>query len=189
MDKISVARGLVKLKTLQKQIDEMDSFECVAMIQGKHDNSIGDIKKFEERVKSTYQKYTDLISFRDKLKSAIVASNAGTMLTVSGKLMSVAEAIERKASISNRKKLLHSLRVSARQGMQLYESAMDKYRESLAKETEARVEAIRELFEPSLIDPLDVKAKIAELEDDIRQFEEEVDFALSESNIATMIEI
>ena len=64
----------------------------------------------ESRAKADYQSIEALIKRRNAIKSAIVVSNATTKIEVAGVKMTVAEAIERKTSISYDIQLLDKLK-------------------------------------------------------------------------------
>lgn len=65
---------------------------------------------FDERAKASHQSATDLIANRNSLKSAIVKSNTTTDVDVNGKIMTRAEAIERKNSIEYEELLLAEMK-------------------------------------------------------------------------------
>jgi hypothetical protein len=59
---------------------------------------------------SRYQQINDLITFRQKLKSTLIGSNANTLVKVCGREMTVAETIEEKNSIKHKKILLAKMK-------------------------------------------------------------------------------
>lgn len=205
MRTMTVTEGLVKLKTLDKRINKERENVFVSCGKKKADEVQG-IKKadIESALKSGYDSVIDLMENRAKIKAAIVKSNAETELIVGKEKMTVAEAIERKSGIEYDKALLsrmveqyefaksqvdtqnHALEGSIEQMTQKL-SESDK--QNLATEQKALAEAYMKDNEWGLIDPLDIGAKIKELDERIDAFESNVDTALSLSNAVTMIEV
>ena len=149
---------------------------------------------------------SDLIAQRAKIKSAIVASNAVTKVTVAGKEMTVAEAIERKASISYEQNLLGVLRSQfgqvsnefAAQQTRMEKEISEKQAQLVGRETNTKItpeemkvltDLVAQRENPAMIDPLDLDSKIKTFTDEINAFLEEVDSALNESNAITKIEV
>lgn len=64
---------------------------------------------FKANAKADFQSITDLIKRRNTIKSAIIKSNAVTMVEVAGKTMTVAEAIDKKSAIDYEQNLLNKL--------------------------------------------------------------------------------
>ena len=97
MRKISITEALNELKLYDSKINKAIANAKLASAAKKSSDKVGVVKKeeFEERAKASYQSVTDLIANRNALKSAIVKSNAVTEVTINGKTMTVAEAIER----------------------------------------------------------------------------------------------
>lgn len=206
---MTVARALTELKLLDKRIrKETNNLEPVVAVKNSSEKIDGVLTKqeFAEETKSSYQKVTDLIDRRNKVKSAIVDSNSKTTVNVSGKKMTRAEAIERKNSIDYEIGLLDRLKstyYSAVTDQEARNAEVDRRLHSLlesslsgesnSKSSEDDIDNISKPFirqnEVVLLDPLDIKDKIEELEEDIDGFMSEVDFVLSESNVITNITI
>lgn len=205
MRTMTVTEGLVELKTLDKRINKARENVWVTCGKKKSDEVQG-IKKadIEQAIKANYESILDLMENRAKIKSAIVKSNAETELTVGGERMTVAEAIERKTSIEYDKALLsrmatqyefaktqidtqnHALEGSIEKMTQRL-SESDK--QNLATEQKALAEAYMKDNEWGFVDPLDISTKIKDLDEQIDNFEANVDTALSLSNAVTMIEV
>ena len=119
--------------------------------------------------------------------------------------MTVAEAIERKTSISvhffqlldKLKEVYADLVDEADSVNQKVTERLDKHLETLfgkdgkvkAAENQEIVKSFLAENEAKIIDPLNLKEKIDSLSKKIEDFEMEVDFALSESNTLTKIKI
>lgn len=203
---ISITEALNELKLYDSKITKaISGCECVGAAK-KSSDKVGLMLKsnFVDRAKSGYQSVTDLIANRNKIKSAIVQSNAVTMIEVAGVPMTVAAAIERKSSIEYDKNLLYSLKrqLAAASSTVLKENTrvdtqVDKMLETfMGKDSDKRpskedqaaiVEPYREKNEWELVDPLDITKVIEELETGIDAFEAEVDTRLAVCNAVTMI--
>ena len=207
-DQISVTRGLVKLKTLAKQIERIfgEGDQIVGVgIGGKPPTNFHSPEDFKVKAKSAFDSLTDLIKFRSDLKSAIVKSNANTIVQVGNTAMTVAEAIERKQSIETDKTFLRILRNqygNCQNAIDIENEDVNRQLERLVESSfggkDKRVEKsdydnIAKPFlaanERKLIDPLGIKAIIDKMALEIDDFLENVDVALSESNARTMISV
>ena len=163
-------------------------------------------EEFKNRAKADYMSITDLIKRRNQIKSAIIQSNAVTMVEVAGKKMTVAEAIDKKSSIAYERALVARLseqyakaigRVNAENGRvddsieTLLITAYGK--EGKEKITEASYDAIAKPYraanEYGLVDALEAEKLIKTMTDEIEAFESEVDTCLQISNSITMIEV
>jgi len=203
---MTITRALAELKMLDKRINRTisDSILCGIVVGKKPMTGYQNIEEIEQKAKSDYQSANDLISRRNKIKSAIVVSNATTNVEVAGEKMTVAEAIERKTSIDYDKSLLARMKklythfvnqvdtvnaeVQIRLDRQL-EVLYGKEGKVKAGENTDLTKLFLEENEAKFIDPLKIKDKIKELTDRIEDFENEIDFVLSEINTITRITI
>lgn len=206
LESMSVTRGLAELKTLDARIRKaIHENTYVSMTTGKkplagyHTN-----EEFEKEVESKFQSANDLIARRNKIKSAIVKSNAETVVVISDEKMTVAEAIERKSSIAYDQELLRKLKSDYSNVIRLFEREEESVKQRLDKQLETTygrdakltpdqydnvAKPFLEQNQPNMIDPLKIKEKIDYLEKRIDDFLTNVDFSLSESNAITKIEI
>jgi len=203
--KLSLTRVLVDLKTIDKKLDKLISpFKaCSILIGGKLKNK-QNIDILSEETKSEFQKISDLLNYRTKLKSALVIANSSTFVLINNKVMSIAEAIEYKSFINFKKKLLESLKSNLYQfnseieyHNETTQPRLDKLLEvTYGKDQKLKseeIEMVKKSFlsqnEAILFDPINVRERIKELEEDISNFESSVDIALSEANSQTFIEM
>ena len=202
---LSVAGALVELKLLDKRIDKaITSGMFVSHREGNDlPNGYKTLDELETKIKSSEQSVLDLIERRNKIKSAIVVSNATTTVAVGGVNMTVAEAIERKSSIDYERELLMEYKRQLANNLRM----VDGINKDVERRADAMVqtylgndkskadeaETIRKNFIESkvatLVDVLDIKSKIEQLEESIDIFESEVDLVLSTSNAVTMLEL
>ena len=216
MTEISVTRALTEIKHLTDRIARSNASQFIGVAKGKgvHQTCFTipseTVGVFSNNVKSNLQTALDLISRRERLKREIVRSNAVTDVSIAGNVMSVAAAIEKKASIQFTKNLVVALKQQLIASNLIVEKANAKLLEEIntavanayggdkgvvtdKSESASHYEAIAEprqsRSELSLIDPNGVFALINKLEDEISAFMQEVDFSLSESNSRTMINV
>ena len=202
---LSVAGALVELKLLDKRIDKATmSGVFVSFQEGKDlPNGYKTLDELETKIKSSEQSVLDLIERRNKIKSAIVVSNATTMVAIGGVNMTVAEAIERKSSIDYERDLLMEYKRQLANALRM----VDGVNKDVERRADAMVqtylgndkskadeaETIRKNFIESkvatLVDTINIKEKIERLEESIDAFESEVDLVLSTSNAVTMLEL
>ena len=205
---ISIARGLAELKLLHGRIERAISGANLISSYKKSAKKINNIDtpaEFSEKAEASYQSINDLIERRKKIKSAIVASNAITMIKIADKEMTVANAIERKESISYEMSLLAHMENQYRNSLANCQRANDMVqikldelllttlgKEGKQKATTDEVEAISKPYleqnQHEILDVLKLGDKIKDLKESIEKFNSEVDFVLSESNVITKIE-
>ena len=209
--KISITRALTEIKHLSDIINRSTNQAFVGIAKGKDSKKVSidspttSVTDVETRLKGNLQSVLDLITRRDTLKRAVVLSNARTVVTINGKTMTVAEAIEQKASIAFKQNLLQSMRNQFVASRNKVDAANQKllaeidvavqaaYANEKGKVDEEQYKAVAtprlNQSELSLIDPNKIEEKIAALETELNGFITEVDFVLSESNARTEIEV
>lgn len=208
MRKISITEALNELKLYDAKITKgIDNSTFVGATK-KSSDTVGVVTRdeFNNRAKASYQSVVDLIANRNALKSAIVKSNATTEVKIGNKTMTVAEAIERKNSIDYDRGLLLELenqyndatstvisnnkRVDAKVDELINTLVGKDSSKKLSKEDQEAVERpYRDKNEYELVDPIGIYNKIVALENDIDEFESNVDTALVLSNATTFVEL
>lgn len=203
--KISVHRALAELKLLDSKIDRGTYKNFVLSKLSSSDKIAGvPIQTVVERIKSNYTSVSDLIDRRAKIKSAIIKSNALTEVKIKDRVLTVAEAIDEKISISYKINLLNELKKQHKQCSALVSQHNEKAQQNAENfvnglytdKTQVDINKIKALKEDhiknneaELVDPLDISKIIQELETYIEDFKSEVDYVLSESNATTFIEV
>ena len=208
-ESMTIHQALVELKTLDKRILEAIR-EGGFVTANKHSNAKINgisVKEYCDDAESRYQKITDLMKRREAIKCAVVISNAVTTVEVGGKTYTVAEAIEMKNhGLESKKTLLAQLtydynnakRVADRANGDELESRAEAHVKNILGNTDMKgaseeAQRVRAEFIKAqtveLVDPLDVREKIEELNDEIMKFLTNVDAALSVSNALTTITI
>lgn len=206
---MSITRALCELKLLDKKINSKlnKSNNDFVEVKKESDTKIRDIsvEKFNNNATSKYQSIIDLIERRKQIKCEIVKSNAINTVSIADKKYTVAEAIERKNSIIYEKMLLDELKHEYYSAIDDLENKNERMKLKLQSIVEAMVgkENTKNLsmdvsnfikdYEKregyKLVDPLKLKDKIDKLENDILEFESNVDFSLSESNSINQIAV
>lgn len=208
MRKISITEALNELKLYDSKILKAITNAKLVGAAKKSSDKVGVFKKedFEDRAKASYQSVTDLIANRNALKSAIVKSNAVTEVTVNGKTMTVAEAIERKNSIDYDETFLTEMKKQyacttdtvTKENKKVDNKVDDLLATLIGKDSSKDIskesqEAIEKPYraknEYEFIDPIGLLDKIEILEAEIDGFKSEVDTRLAVANSITMIEI
>jgi hypothetical protein len=206
--RISITEALNKLKLYDAKISKAINSHKYVGAAKKSSNMLGVQTKevFNNNAKAGYQSVTDLIKNRNKLKSLIVQSNAITEVTINDKVMTVAEAIERKNSIQYEIDLLNTLKLqyatatsTVNAENKKVDTQIDKLLETfVGKDTDKKatkedqaaiIEPYREKNEFELVDPLNIYDEIQKLEAEIDGFNSSVNTALVLSNATTFIEI
>lgn len=208
--KISVTRALVELKTLGDRINRaiaQGTFVSTVVGHGNQRKSLDfpSVVDLENKIKGSFDSVNALIFEREKIKSAIVLSNANTMVQLMNRTMTVAEAIELKATVDFRNTYLNTLRsqlTNSRNRATVDNAKLETKIETLlttlygsekTKVDQASVAAVsdpqRNQHEVTLFDPCSISAKIEQLQNEVEVLTSEIDFVLSESNAKTEIEV
>ena len=200
----SITRSLVELKTIDKRINKMVENTVFILCKTKTKNTGVLEEEYNKNTKSDYQSINDLISLRDRLKNAIVLSNAKTEVQIGNKKMTVAEAIEFKNTINYKQSLLERLKYQKQlvvidnenHKQKLQTKIDDNVRIICGKDGKPDATMITSISEGiakgdpiNIYDPLNVDQVIKNLEREIEDFRDNVDFALSESNAVTQITV
>ena len=205
--KMTLARALAEIKLLNSKIEKnIGRLQLVATKTGKKDIINGSNEKvvdFNENAKSNYQSTLDLIKRRNFIKSKLTQANAITTISIGQDSYTIAEAIDRKNSIQIEKTLLDKMKSNLNLQIKNMNTANDKMEADINRMVETKMGAdkskaedvadLKRIFRESdtttLVDPLDLKVKIEDLEKSIENFELNIDFTLSEANAINYIEI
>jgi hypothetical protein len=206
--KISITEALNELKLYDAKISKAIGSHKYVGAAKKSSNLIGVQTKevYSDNAKAGYRSVVDLIANRNKLKSLIVKSNAITEVTISGKTMTVAEAIERKNSIQFEIDLLNTMKMQYASASSTVlnenkkvDNQIDKMLEGftskdsdkkLSKEDLSAIsDPYRNANEFELIDPLKIFDEMLRLEAELDGFNSSVNTTLVLSNATTFIEV
>ena len=203
---MTIHRALAELKLIGARITKaIDALQPSGIVQkDKLVNNLYERTAFEKRAKEQYQSALDLITRRDNIKAAIVKANAVTTVTVAGVSMTIADAINQRASIIYRKSVSDMLKAKYRlskaslekNNAQVDASALELAKVALGKQNvkigdddvNKVVESYLTTNKFSLVDPVNVEVETEKLDAQVSAFEAEVDATLSEINATTFIE-
>ncbi|HHU55747.1 MAG TPA: hypothetical protein GXZ48_03535 [Acholeplasmataceae bacterium] len=206
---MTVHKGLAELKIIGDRINKAIS-QGTFCKANKHSNEKINgvsIEKFKTQIQSDWDKVNDLIKRRNAIKRAVVLSNAITKVKVGNEEYTVAEAIEMKnTGMQYKKDLMNTLnkqyveaiRITEKENGETLNQKAENYVIGLygSKEGKTSIDEIENTKKQfilnntfELIDPIKIKEKIDALEQEIADFEAEIDSALSVSNSITNLEI
>jgi len=202
---ISMHRLLGMLKANEDIIAKANE-KTFVHLYGKSQGKVSGVpvREVDKEIKAEYQSVRKLIKNNNILRAARALSNAKTTVTISGREYTVADAIARKQNLESEKNLLNTLVQQYAHVRRAYDIESDNLKESTSKyiaslltdkstvsaDKIAQLEKdYRELHEKEILDPIGIAAEIKKLEKEIKDFETEVDYILSDSNASTLVEV
>lgn len=207
---ITITRALSKLKTLKSEYSKaVAEVKAIAVKRGAvlcGVNSPYKENDFIDMVKTKNQSIQNMMRLMIEIKSKIDLSNITTKVMIGSTEMTVQEAIVAKTLLPYKKNYLSSLKREYSKSMADYEGALETNRRRVEKIVQDQCagntngsikadveknayESTENLYKVDYVDPLKVSELIENLEKEIVEFETNVDFALSESNSTTHIDI
>lgn len=208
---MSVTRALAELKRYDDKLSKASfTSQFVSVVVGKNDKKklmSGNVtpEQMATKIQSDVDTINSMIELRAKIKAAIVTSNAMVLVTVGGRQMTVAEAIELKSSIGLKKTLVSNMQnqltaanntvaaSNAKLDQQIETNLATVYGSDKSKIDTATYEAVakpqRDQKEAALLDPMKISELIEKMSEEISLVETELDFTLSEVNAKTVIEV
>lgn len=211
-EKMTIHKALAELKTMDARIAKA-IHETPYVLAVKHSaekiNGMT-VDNFKDKMRSGYQKATNLIARRDAMKRAVVLSNATTKVKIGDNEYSVAEAIEMKNhGMEFKSDLLRQMNSAytaaqdelVRNGGEALEKKAEQYvlaviaaqpKDSKMSVDSDAMKTLRQTYIDNntydLVDPMNVAKVMEKLDAEINEFNAEVDAALSCSNALTVIE-
>lgn len=208
---MSITRALVELKKLNDRIaGAVQNGKFISRTVGKNANikladATGTVDQMKAKIQASFDTVDSLIGNRERIKAAIVLSNATTMVQVLGRTISVAEAIELKSTVTLRQSFLTVLRSQLMRetvAVNSVNTALDAtietslnaiYGSEKSKIDENTYKSVagpqKEQKEAALLDPCKIEDRIVKLTEEIEELSSSLDFTLSESNARTIIEV
>lgn len=205
--KMTIHRALSELKLIDSKIEKQINEIVPSGIyqKGKLINNYVKEEDFSNSAKSKFDSVNDLIERKNAIKSAIVEANGVTKVKISEKEMTIADAINFKAVVKFKKKLIETLKARQQQAVAQLNQQNTVVEQNVQRILEATfgkenvkagkddVESVRKPYmdanEFHLFDPLKVSEKVEAMEKEVGDFEMEVDAVLSEINAVTFIEV
>lgn len=209
---MSVTQALAELKLLDKRIRKVyvsseeyyGDTNSLGWMAVRTKSSPVDTEALKKTASAEWQSFMDLVNRRDRLKKAIVLSNAETRVKIGEWEGSVAEAIEHKSSIKYKKDMLEKAKehvkqtevLLARKQAELQERLDKLLQSELGKDVRTNPDTIQAISvsflennKVELVDPIGLKEKVRVLEAEVEEFESNVDWVLSEANGRAMIRV
>ena len=203
--RMTIHRALAEVKMYDSKICELMDCVYICTAKKRATKLYGlSPEGLQMNMKSNLQSLKAIIRNRQILKSAIAASNERTEVVIGGEKMTVLEAIERKAFLATYKKIISKLKTQYLtassewdRSENLFQAGLEKYINSAVGSSatvapeliQTLTESYKSLNEMTMIDPCNLSGVIAEMEKYVNDFSTEVDYALSESNAITLIEV
>lgn len=204
---MSLHRVLSELKLIDKKInDKISSLELITVKKG--DKLLKNIneEEFINNAKSSYESVEALIERRCNLKNALIIANANNYVSINGRTLSIAEAIDYKNITEYKKNLLKVLKDQYSRAIRNYENEDLKNNNALEEliktavgnkndnsESDALIKAMTDGYMSrntlSYVDPISIKNKIDKLQSEIDEFDSEIDSVLSEANARVTVEV
>jgi hypothetical protein len=199
---MSITQALAELKLLRKRFE--NCLEDAEFVTLKTKARQLDVAAFGVAARVSYQSYRDLLSRYNRIKAAIVVSNATAKVTVAGREYTLAEAVERKRTIATERECLRKMQEQWQRTQSEYEAHQREQQlrvdrlmmQELGKDKQTNVEVANSLQEAFLdsnkaevVDPLKLEGLIREFKKELEDFETNVDWVLSESNGRTMVTV
>lgn len=207
MEKITLTEVLVRLKTVDKRIAAMSSKLDAGFVSTKTVKGIpaghANLQTYLENVRAGFDKFNSLVDYRDRLKSALVEANARTQVRIGSKVMSIAQAIEQKTRLANRKAFLNSLEHTIK-------ATQDQVQKANATLDMRADDHIQKMFAGNVVDK-ELASKMREtwvdnntmvwysdpvvtktyekLKEEVTEFEDNVNVALTLVNSTTFVEV
>lgn len=205
---MTIHKALTELKTLDSRISGeigQQQFVCA----NKHSNAkIGGepVADYVSAVRDGYKSVCTLINRRNAIKRAVTRSNAATMVIISGKEYSVAEAIDMKAKGCEYLRTLYDVLTAqlnrakrkADENNEMVNARADEYIRSIyagadLKNMGDEIQKAKDAFIAAqtveIVDPISAASEASKIKDEIDSFLSEVDAALSVSNALTTVEV
>lgn len=204
--KMTLTRALAEIKLLDSKILSFQSQakEWVAVSKNGVIKGYQDVAAFKSNIQSNKDKLGDLIDRRNEIKRALIVANNTVSFELGGTTFTIAEAIDRKNFISTEKTSFNFINMSivkAKALLDQEERTLDKKVEETVNrsfEGDGKKDAdliksieknIRESNKFILEDSCGIEKWVTFKLEEIQEFENEIDFKLSEINSQNYINI
>lgn len=208
---LSITRALATIKSLNARIKVMTAKQVLTLPTAGTGTDLGvinnpdvTVERAEELIKSNWQALQDLIAVRDAIRAAVIQANATTKVTLGGKEYTIVQLLDAKAALGDKKELAKVLKKNQsntnsifKQQDELYQQQLGNVRSQILstgkkhdeESMKAHTSSIDLRMKPGIIDPLQAAEVIKQLEEEISDFELNVDYVLSEINAITKITV
>lgn len=208
---LSITRALATIKSLNVRIKNLTAKQVLTLPTAGTGTELGVINnpdvtadRAKEMITANWQALQDTIAARDAIRAAVIQANATTTVKLGGKEYTIVQLLDAKAALGDKKELVRVLKKNQsntnsvfKQQDEIYQQRLGQVRsEALSSGKKQDDESLRtytapiELrMKPGIIDPLEAANVIDKLEEEISDFELNVDYALSEINAITKITV
>lgn len=208
---LSITRALATIKSLNVRIKNLTAKQILTLPTAGTGGDLTVINnpdvtadRADALIKSNWQALQDLIAARDTIRGAVIQANATTTVTLGGKEYTIVQLLDAKAALGDKKELVKVLKKNQantnnvfKQQDDIYQQRLGQIRsEALSTGKKQDDESLRTYtapidlrMKPGIIDPLKASEIIDKLEEEISDFELNVDYALSEINAITKITV
>ena len=206
--KYTITRALAELTTLKdKHQKEVNKMNLIAVKQGakiRKPNSSYSEKSFIEQANQSYQSVLDIERRILSIKNQIDASNFTTKVKIGDTEMTVQEALNMKRLIELKQSRLYFLKSMKQKAQMDFDAGNEENRRRIEKMSQDQmsngsskagdaekeiVESVEKIYKMDFIDPVNLSDEIEKLENEIAEFNNNIDYVLSESNSTTYIEV
>jgi hypothetical protein len=206
--KYTITRALAELTTLKdKHQKEVNKMNLIAVKQGakiRKPNSSYNEKSFIEQANQSYQSVLDIERRILSIKNQIDASNFTTKIKIGDTEMTVQEALNMKRLIELKQNRLYNLKIMKQRAQTDFDAGNEENRRRIEKMSQDQmsngsskagdaekeiVESVEKIYKMDFIDPINLSDEIEKLENEIAEFNNNIDYVLSESNSTTYIEV
>lgn len=209
MVEMTVQRALNELNTLESRIEKRLSDFRIVGTRKNSENKVSETREtvadFATNATAIMDSVDALLKRQRQLKQAIMTSNAQTMVEVAGVTYSVMTAIDRKRTIEVEKMVLENMKHELRKAEVKVSRENDNVEAYIQRQVLAMAggdlsnkkdefivsfeKTYRDKNGWDLVDPLGLRNLIEKREQEILEFELEIDTALTVSNAITKIVI
>ena len=203
---MTLTRTLNEIKLLEKKINRFSDSNVMWLSVSKNGqiNGAQDVAKLKSTVDGNKQKLNDLIDRRNTLKRKLLEANNTITVTVSGKTYTIAEAIDRKAFISTEKYIFSQINHQVINVKNMFEAEQSRLEQKVentvaqALQGDGRKDptvvagiekSVRDNLKIAIEDPSEIAKWVEETIAEMDEFENEIDFTLSEANAKNTIEV
>jgi len=199
----SITRALSELKVLEKRFySGIDDLHLIAVKHGlilRRPYSSIKSDDFKTKAEAGDQSIRAIEERIALIKKKIAEVNSKTTVTIGSREMTIQEALIEKSTIIPLKEArLEKYKRLLTEARNQFDTAVMENEEKIQRNIQDRKDVLTEIQareeiestrKVEMVDPLNLAEKIKELEDEITDFKGNVDFALSEKNSTTYIQI
>jgi uncharacterized small protein (DUF1192 family) len=198
----TITKSLSLLKTLKARYDkEIGNLECIAVKHGtklRRPYSSYKPEDFKKNSLSQIQSVEALEKRIIEIKTKIDQANATTKVKIGGREMTIQEALVEKSFIGLKKMRLQEYKRQLMFAREEFDQAIEENKKRVEKIVQDKadkaaeeevVKSVELAYPVEMIDASSLSERIKSLESEIEEFESNVDYALSEVNSITHIEV